>query len=144
MVQTFQIILVEPDSTRLGWGVVTFSAPLQVMRIIRTHDRYYLFQDLEIEQNARDTRSLTIRSTASKSKQLVQNLLFDDNIRSLAARQRLSKGRQRARHLKLQKIAALLDLPANFLQVTVEKDSTKIFDPRSWVAGREVITKHFF
>jgi len=101
VVQTFQIILVEPDSTRLGWGVVTFSAPLQ---------------DLEIEQNARDTRSLTIRSTSSKSKQLVKNLLFDDNIRSLAARQRLSKGRQRARHLKLQKIAALLDLPANFLQ----------------------------
>ena len=77
---------------------------------------------------------------------MVQILLFDDNIRSLAARQRLSKGRQRARHLKLQKIAALLDLPANFLQVTAEKDSTKIFDPRSWVAGpnciaREVITK---
>ena len=24
VVQTFQIILVEPDSTRLGWGVVTF------------------------------------------------------------------------------------------------------------------------
>ena len=35
MVQTFQIILVEPDSTRLGWGVVTFSAPLQVMLLIR-------------------------------------------------------------------------------------------------------------
>ena len=44
-------------------------------------------------------------------------LIFDDHIRSLAARQRLSKGRLRARHLKLQKIAAVLDLPANFLQV---------------------------
>ena len=77
---------------------------------------------------------------------MVQILLFDDNIRSLAARQRLSKGRQRARHLKLQKIAALLDLPANFLQVTAEKDQTNIFNPRSWVAGpnfggREVIIK---
>jgi len=101
VVQTFQIILVEPDSTRLGWGVVTFSASLQ---------------DLEIEQDPRDTRSLTIRSV-SKGKTMLQQLIFDDNIRSLAARQRLSKGRQRARHLKLQKIATLLDLPANFLQV---------------------------
>ena len=118
VVQTFQIILVEPDSTRLGWGVVTFSASLQV---------------LEIEQDPRDTRSLTIRSV-SKGKTMLQQLIFDDNIRSLAARQvitffarqlltsiipqqRLSKGRQRARHLKLQKIATLLDLPANFLQV---------------------------
>jgi len=45
-------------------------------------------------------------------------LIFDDHIRSLAARQRLTKGRLRARHLKLQKIAAVLDLPANFLQAS--------------------------
>ena len=70
----FQIILVEPDSTRLGWGVVTFSATLQ---------------DLEIEQDPRDTRSLTIRSNVQKAKTqpLCQQLIFDDNIRSLAARQ---------------------------------------------------------
>ena len=42
VVQTFQVILVEPDSARLGWGVVTFSCPIQ---------------DLEISQDARETRS---------------------------------------------------------------------------------------
>ena len=29
----FQIILVQPDSSRLGWGVVTFSGPLQDLEI---------------------------------------------------------------------------------------------------------------
>ena len=87
---------------------------------------------MEIEQSPGDSRALLIRSTMGRNKRigtrgllfrlficycLAMNLLFDDNIRSLAARQRLSKGRQRARHLKLQKIANLLDLPANFLQV---------------------------
>jgi protein CLEC16A len=105
VVDVYQLILVEPDSSRLGWGVVTFAGPLQ---------------DLEIEQSSRDNRALSvrIRSTHSRSRsnQTTQLLIFDDHIRSLAARQRLTKGRLRARHLKLQKIAAILDLPANFLQ----------------------------
>ena len=43
-------------------------------------------QDLEIEQDPRDTRCLTIRSTL-KGSHTLQQLIFDDNIRSLAARQ---------------------------------------------------------
>jgi protein CLEC16A len=33
VVDNYQIILVEPDSSRLGWGVVTFSGPLQDLEI---------------------------------------------------------------------------------------------------------------
>lgn len=33
VVDIYQLILVEPDSSRLGWGVVTFSGPLQDLEI---------------------------------------------------------------------------------------------------------------
>lgn len=115
VVDTYQIILVEPDS-KLGWGKVTFAGQLQ---------------DLEIEQLSQDERTLviTVRQSRKKSSKqvniergnennlIMKTLTFDDHIRSLTARQRLTKGRLRARHLKLQKISAVLDLPANFLQV---------------------------
>lgn len=38
---------------------------------------------------------------------------FDDYIRCLAARQRLTKGRMKARQKKMQQIAKLLDLPSS-------------------------------
>jgi len=100
VVDTYQIILVEPDS-KLGWGKVTFAGQLQ---------------DLEIEQLSQDERTLVVTVRQTRKKSSKQTLTFDDHIRSLTARQRLTKGRLRARHLKLQKISAVLDLPANFLQ----------------------------
>ena len=33
VVDVYQLILVEPDSSRLGWGVVTFAGPLQDLEI---------------------------------------------------------------------------------------------------------------
>ncbi|CBY40063.1 unnamed protein product [Oikopleura dioica] len=104
VVDTYQIILVEPDS-KLGWGKVTFAGQLQ---------------DLEIEQLSQDERTLVITVRQSflnlifEIKIEFQKLTFDDHIRSLTARQRLTKGRLRARHLKLQKISAVLDLPDPF------------------------------
>ena len=40
---------------------------------------------------------------------------FDDHIRCMAARQRLTKGRMRSRQRKMQMIARLLQLPATLV-----------------------------
>ena len=41
--------------------------------------------------------------------------VFDDHIRCMAAKQRLSKGRLKARQRKMQMIARLLELPAHIV-----------------------------
>ena len=38
----FQLILVEPDSKKLGWAVVRFVGLLQVRRSFVVHSRYWL------------------------------------------------------------------------------------------------------
>ena len=63
VVDTYQIILVEPDS-KLGWGKVTFAGQLQ---------------DLEIEQLSQDERTLvvTVRQSRKKSsKQVLPRAYF--------------------------------------------------------------------
>ncbi|KAK7939871.1 hypothetical protein WMY93_003197 [Mugilogobius chulae] len=68
-VDVYQMSLVEPDTKRLGWGVVKFAGLLQA------------------------------------------NFIFADHIRCIIAKQRLAKGRIQARRMKMQRIAALLELP---------------------------------
>jgi len=100
VVDLYQIILVEPDSKRLGWGVVKFAGYLQ---------------DVEVSNHPDDSRSLkvTIHRTSGQRRVplLLATLIFDDHIRCMAAKQRLTKGRLRARNLKLQRIASLIGLP---------------------------------
>lgn len=65
-----------------------------------------------------DSRSLHItvhkQSSSAHSRPvplLSARFIFDDHIRCMAAKQRLTKGRIKARQQKMQKIERLLDIP---------------------------------
>ncbi|XP_033631223.1 protein CLEC16A-like [Asterias rubens] len=104
VIDKHQLILVEPDVKKLGWGVARFVGPLQ---------------DLEVTGDKDDSRSLHVtihkRATASPHAKpiplLAARFQFDDHIRCMAAKQRLTKGRQRARQAKMADIAELLEIP---------------------------------
>ncbi|CAH1795101.1 unnamed protein product [Owenia fusiformis] len=103
VIDVLQLILVEPDTRRLGWGVVRFVGFLQ---------------DVEVAGDKEDSRSLhvTIHKPAKSMHAkpfplLAAKFMFDDHIRCMAAKQRLSKGRIRARQRKMQMIARLLEIP---------------------------------
>ncbi|KAM4698360.1 protein CLEC16A isoform 2-T2 [Rhinophrynus dorsalis] len=102
-VDIYQMSLVEPDSKRLGWGVVKFAGLLQDMQVTGVED---------------DSRALniTIHKPASTPHSkpfpiLQATFVFSDHIRCIIAKQRLAKGRIQARRMKMQRISALLDLP---------------------------------
>ncbi|XP_037287022.2 C-type lectin domain containing ema isoform X1 [Rhipicephalus microplus] len=107
VIDVAQLVLVEPDAKRLGWGVAKFVGFLQ---------------DIEVTGDKEDSRCLhiTVHSRGSASRNasgpgsvplLAARFLFDDHIRCMAAKQRLNKGRMRARQRKMHSIARLLDLP---------------------------------
>uniref|UniRef100_F1KUF8 Uncharacterized protein n=1 Tax=Ascaris suum TaxID=6253 RepID=F1KUF8_ASCSU len=98
-----QLILVEPDSKRLGWAIVRFVG---------------LLQDTQLTGDPGESRALHVvvndvrtRSHLNNEPLLSAKLLFDDHIRCMAAKQRLTKGRQTARQLKLNLICDLLGVP---------------------------------
>ncbi|XP_048847225.1 protein CLEC16A isoform X8 [Brienomyrus brachyistius] len=102
-VDVYQMSLVEPDSKRLGWGVVKFAGLLQDMQVSGVED---------------DSRALNItihKPTSNPHAKpfpiLQASFVFADHIRCIIAKQRLAKGRIQARRMKMQRIAALLDLP---------------------------------
>ncbi|XP_050503239.1 protein CLEC16A homolog isoform X2 [Diabrotica virgifera virgifera] len=103
VIDILQLILVEPDTKRLGWGVAKLVGFLQ---------------DIEVTGDKDDSRCLHITihrpiSGASTNRVPLLNakFLFDDNIRCMAAKQRLTKGRIKARQKKMQHIARLLEIP---------------------------------
>nr|CAD7397490.1 unnamed protein product [Timema cristinae] len=107
VIDVIQLILVEPDTRRLGWGVAKFVGFLQ---------------DIEVTGDKDDSRCLHITihrplssSAANRVPLLSAKFIFDDHIRCMAANQRLSKGRIKARQKKMHMIARLLDLPSNAL-----------------------------
>jgi len=97
-----QFILIEPDK-KVGWGVVKFCD---------------LIQDVEVANDKEDSRSLHItvhkpvNNIYVKTSPPILNakFTFDDHIRCMAAKQNLTKGRQRARQIKLLKIASILEI----------------------------------
>ncbi|XP_042224215.1 protein CLEC16A homolog isoform X3 [Homarus americanus] len=108
VIDIIQLILVEPDLKRLGWGVAKFVGFLQ---------------DLEVNGDKDDSRVLHLtihRPSASSGATgrpttplLAAKFIFDDHIRCMAAKQRLTKGRIKARQRKLHQIARLLELPSH-------------------------------
>uniref|UniRef100_A0A1I7TWP5 FPL domain-containing protein n=1 Tax=Caenorhabditis tropicalis TaxID=1561998 RepID=A0A1I7TWP5_9PELO len=97
-----QLILVEPDSRKAGWAIVRFVG---------------LLQDTTINGDSADSKVLHVvvegQPSRLKKRQavLTAKLVFDDHIRCMAAKQRLTKGRQTARGLKLQAICSALGVP---------------------------------
>lgn len=97
-----QLILVEPDSRKAGWAIVRFVG---------------LLQDTTINGDSADSKVLhvVVEGQPSRLKKrhpvLTAKLVFDDHIRCMAAKQRLTKGRQTARGLKLQAICSALGVP---------------------------------
>ena len=76
------------------------------------------FQNIEVTGDKEDSRSLhiTVHKPASSHHVrpvplLAARFIFDDHIRCMAAKQRLTKGRMRARQQKMQMIERLLDIP---------------------------------
>ncbi|XP_005104406.1 protein CLEC16A [Aplysia californica] len=105
VIDPVQLILVEPDSKRLGWGVVKFVGYLQ---------------DVEVSGDKDDSRLLHVVVHKPQSSVhakpipiLSARFVFDDHIRCMAAKQRLIKGRQRARQQKMTTIERLLDIAHN-------------------------------
>lgn len=94
------MILVEPDSKRLGWGIAKLVGFLQ---------------DVEVTGDKDDSRCLHITihrggATTNRTPILSAKFVFDDHIRCMAAKQRLTKGRTRARQKKMNQIAQLLEI----------------------------------
>ncbi|GLV34551.1 endosomal maturation defective [Carabus blaptoides fortunei] len=103
VIDVVQLILVEPDTKKLGWGVVKLVGFLQ---------------DIEVVGDKDDSRCLHITihrplsaSNVNRVPLLSAKFIFDDHIRCMAAKQRLTKGRIKARQKKMQHIAKLLDIP---------------------------------
>lgn len=103
-VDHIQIILVEPDKQKLGWGVAKLVGSLQ---------------DLEIQGDKEDPRCLHLtihKPRVGSGGALPRTVLlrakfkFDDHIRSMAAKQRLTKGRTKARQKKMLQIGRLLEV----------------------------------
>lgn len=86
VIDIMQLILVEPDTKRLGWGVAKLVGFLQ---------------DIEVTGDKDDSRCLHITihrplssTTSSRIPLLSAKFIFDDNIRCMAAKQRLTKVQQ--------------------------------------------------
>ncbi|XP_049284346.1 protein CLEC16A homolog [Anopheles funestus] len=109
-----QLILVEPDSKRLGWGVAKFVGFLQ---------------DVEVNGDKEDSRSLHLTihrggATNNRTPILSAKFMFDDHIRCMAAKQRLTKGRSKARQKKMFQIAQLLEIPGQLNESSFPSLST--------------------
>ena len=105
VIDVVQLILVEPDTSKLGWGVAKLVGFLQ---------------DIEVAGDKDDSTCLHLTiykplssSTGNRVPLLSTKFIFDDHIRCLAAKQRLTKGRIKARQKKMNQIARLLDIPTS-------------------------------
>nr|XP_014092716.1 protein CLEC16A homolog isoform X2 [Bactrocera oleae] len=109
VIDSLQLILVEPDAKLLGWGVAKFVGFLQ---------------DVEVVGDKDDSRCLHITvhrggATHNRTPLLSAKFLFDDHIRCMAAKQRLTKGRSKARQKKMYQIAQLIEMPGQVIDSPV-------------------------
>ncbi|XP_073821233.1 C-type lectin domain containing ema isoform X2 [Musca autumnalis] len=109
VIDSLQLILVEPDAKLLGWGVAKFVGFLQ---------------DVEVVGDKDDSRCLHItvhRGGASHNRTplISAKFLFDDHIRCMAAKQRLTKGRSKARQKKMYQIAQMIEISGQVIDSPV-------------------------
>lgn len=110
VIESFQLILIEPDPKRLGWGVAKLVGFLQ---------------DVEVAGDKDDSRCLHLTihrggaTTSARAPILAAKFQFDDHIRCMAAKQQLTKGRSKARQKKMHQIAQLLAIPGQVTESPV-------------------------
>ncbi|XP_059351503.1 protein CLEC16A homolog isoform X2 [Daphnia carinata] len=109
VIDPIQLILVEPDSRRLGWGVAKFVGFLQDVEVTGDKDDSRCLH-VTVHNSPTSTTFLSDRSPAHRLPQLAARFVFDDHIRCMAAKQRLSKGRIKARQRKMHLIGKILDV----------------------------------
>ncbi|KFD57760.1 hypothetical protein M513_01430, partial [Trichuris suis] len=97
-----QLLFVEPDTCKVGWGVVRFVADLEKSEVRCEGDN----RTLQLI-----VHTATSKLDETKSPTFSAKLMFNDHIRCLAARQRLVKGCQQNRKFRLLTICRLLELP---------------------------------
>ena len=102
-----QIVLVEPEVKRIGWGIVKFADLLEVafyflkINLTCKFKTIFYLKNVEVSPDKEDSRSLHIKVQC-------QNILndqldiminakftFDDHIRCMAAKQHLIRARER-------------------------------------------------
>ncbi|KAI3413561.1 hypothetical protein GPALN_011051 [Globodera pallida] len=96
----FQLILVEPDSRTLGWAIVRFVCQLQDVQVSPTDNRtlHVIVEDVKM------------RSQRAAKPSFDAKLVFDDHIRCMAAKQRLSRGKKSSRDFKLNLVTELFGM----------------------------------
>jgi len=131
VVDVYQIVLVEPDATRLGWGVATFVGFLQDLEVVTDkEDSRCLHVTVHSPRSSSGVASLHV--PASRTVPLLSaTFTFDDHIRCMAAKQRLTKGRIKARQRKMHQIAKLLELPGNVGPACPSPPTTNLTSVRS-------------
>jgi hypothetical protein len=107
VVSPLQLILVEPDTSNLGWGIVRFVAFLQDVEITTDPASSDCLHVVAHHPTAHNSRS-----TTRHKPMLTGKLKFDDHIRCSAARQRIQHGCSQVKFSKMVKIARILQLPA--------------------------------
>lgn len=85
-------------------------------------------QDVEVTGDKDDSRCLHITihrggATTNRTPILSAKFIFDDHIRCMAAKQRLTKGRTKARQKKMNQIAQLLEISDQQLRNTITPNS---------------------
>jgi protein CLEC16A len=95
-----EFLLVDPDKSKIGWGVVHFISFLQ---------------DVDVATDPANSCALfiTVHSHAGQSRRpaLSAKFQFEDHIRCVAARQCLQRNRENLRLAKMTRVAKLLHLP---------------------------------
>ncbi|CAL8071499.1 unnamed protein product [Calicophoron daubneyi] len=123
-----QLVLVEPDSKQIGWGVITFIGPLQdleaacdpadsrCLHVTINAPGYLATSASSRGHSSHESAGLSKRVTPAPL--LAARFLFEDHIRCMTARQLLIRGRELVRQTKLRKIATLLDFSPEFIRET--------------------------
>ncbi|KAF0312325.1 Protein CLEC16A [Amphibalanus amphitrite] len=124
VIDVLQLLLVDPDPRRLGWGLAKFAGALQ---------------DVEVTGDKEDSRVLHVTvhgpaaGAAAAPPLLSAKFVFDDHIRCMAAKQKLVRGRQKARQRKMYAIGRLLELPGHLHPCPVS--------PHQWVDSDQEQTR---
>ena len=107
VIDSNQLILVEPEVKRIGWGIVKFADLLEACILFINNEMFFFvnqklfYQNVEVNPDKEDSRSLHIKvqcqNILNDQVDLIINakFTFDDHIRCMAAKQHLIRARER-------------------------------------------------